>query len=123
MALDTTTEVEELRVFTDAEGNRVPSAQVSGNFPALEGLQYQTAGTTAEALPARDVPHGATVLVTYNVANADTVFVGAEGAVGFPLAAGGDTFRADVLNLEEIHVRALSAGDSVYVMWEGVGDG
>jgi len=122
MALDTTTEVEELRVFTDADGNRVPSAQTSGNLPVLEGIEYQTNGTSAETLPARDIPHGATVMVTFNVTNTDTVFVGPSGAVGFPLQAGGDTFTAEILNLEQIEVRALSAGDSVYVMWEDVTD-
>lgn len=127
MALDSNTDVEQIKTVQDGNEEQVPPANASeqaktndrlGNFDTLDSMAYSTSGTTAEALESKPVPEGVTPLVVADTGNADTVWVGTGTHQPVPLASAKDSFGADVNDTSEIYVRTTTAGDTVYVLWE-----
>lgn len=127
MALDTSTDVEEMRAVQNAAGEIDRPANESeqratndrlGNWDGLEAFWYETDTEDAEPLDSESVPEGVTVLVTYDEANDGNVYVGNEDAQPAVLTRVTDTFTARVRDTSEIYVRTPSAGDRVGVLFE-----
>jgi hypothetical protein len=127
MALDTTTDVDQISSVVDEQGNSQSPANESeqqkanerlGNRDTLKADAHSTDGTSAEPLPQHKVPEGVTPLVVAHTGNADTVFVGDSNHQPVPLASAKDSFSSPVRDTSEIYVRTPTAGDTVYVLWE-----
>lgn len=126
MALDTETEVEQIRTVRDEQGNiEAPANEKQqketnaalGNQPGLSAFSYETGTTSAEPLPSNAVPDGVEVVVQADPGNTDPVKVGDADAQPVTIK-GTSGVQLAVENTDAIHVRALTAGDSVAVLFE-----
>jgi hypothetical protein len=126
MPLDTNTDVQRITSVRDAEGNVDAPANEGqqeemnaalGNQPGLSAFGYSTGSTSAEALPSNPVPDGVEVIVQADPSNTDPIKVGdAEEQVVTIKGSSGVSLAVE--NTDVIHVRALTAGDSVAVLFE-----
>jgi hypothetical protein len=133
MSLETATDVEQIETVKDEQGNRKAPANAAeqqamqseqqkttaalGNQPGVGAFSYSTNGTDAEALPSNPVPDGVTVLVQADPSNTDPIKVG--DADEQPLTIKGTQgLKFAVEDTSAIHIRALTAGDSVGVAFE-----
>lgn len=126
MPLNTDTDVESIQSVKDQNGNSQPPANEAeqqkmsaalGNQPGVGAFSYSTDGTTAESLPSNPVPDGVTVLVQADPSNTDPIKVGDadEQPITIKPTQG---VRLAVDDTSNIHVRALTTGDSVGVLFE-----
>ncbi len=133
MSLDTTTDVEQLSLVLDDEGNRRSPANLTvqketlaalndylpalDNQPSLGAFQHVTSGTGPEKLPANGVPDGVSVLLQAPGSNAGKLYVGNSDSQPIEIQPSG-TVTVDVSNTSAITVKATTAGDSVGVLYE-----
>ncbi|WP_418283911.1 hypothetical protein [Halorubrum sp. DTA46] len=127
MALDTNTEVEQIRKVQNEQGEQVSPATEQqqmeiadsvGNHDDLTQFVHETSGTTAEPLPSHAVPDGVTVLVEWKETNSGNVYIGDDTTQHSALTQVGDGRLFPVTDTSTIHVRTPTAGDAVVVMFE-----
>jgi len=126
MALETDTDVTELRQVQDEQGNAVPPSgrdvqkdirDQAGNFAGVAGFQYNTGGTDAEQLQSASVPEGVPVLIWALPGNSGRVNVGGPGGQPIPLPPDG-TISLRVDNTDALYIQTPTAGDGVGVLFE-----
>lgn len=128
MALETETDVEEVRRVQDENGstqapaNEKRQKEISEsvtNADTVEQFVHSTDGDTPEALPSHAVPDGISVLVEWAEGNSGNVYVGGSETQQAPLTQVGDGRIFPVTDTSAIHVRTPTAGDAVVVTFEG----
>jgi len=126
VSLQTTTDVEQLSLVLDDEGNNRSPANLTvqkeilaalDNQPSLGAFEHTTTGTTAEQMPSNAVPDGVSVLLQAPESNAATVYVGNGGAQPIEVQPSG-TVTVDVSDTSAVYVRANSGGDGLGVLFE-----
>jgi|GEM_PF-6294765 len=126
MALETTTDVEQLKSVPDGDGNAEPPANAAeqrlirdrlGNWDGLMGFNYQTTSTDVEQMDSKPVPNGVTVAVQAPESNAQKVYIGSESAQPIAVQPGG-TANLQVSDTGAIYVSALTEGDELGVLYE-----
>lgn len=128
MALETETEVGELRRVQNESGDKVPPANeitqrqmrdALGNHEGVTAVEVVPDDDTATSLPSHSVPEGVSVLVMALASNdADSrVYVGDDSAQPVPLKPEAP-LTLDVQNTDAITIRAPTAGDGVAVLFE-----
>jgi len=127
MALETETEVGELRRVQDGDGNKVPPAneqvqreirnQGANHDDVIDEQFAVDEAGVAESLPDQPVPDGVSVAITYDPSNNGVVFVG-DGSPSFPLTDVGQGVEMRVSNLNALSVEAPNAGDGVRYLVE-----
>ena len=127
MALETETEVGELRRVQDGNGDKVPPANEvvqrairdqGSNHPTVIDEQHTVneAGV-AESLPDQPIPDGVEVAITYDPSNSGVVYVGG-GDPSVPLTDVGQGVEMRVENLNALSIRAPNVGDGVRYLVE-----
>lgn len=127
MAVETTTDVEELTAVQDSEGNRTAPATETqqqeivaalSNGAEIQADRVEPADATAEQLPDVAVPDGSTVLFQGHHDNSGPIYIGNEESQ--PVALLPDQSAAvPVANLSTLWVRAPSDGDAVGYLFVG----
>lgn len=126
MALETDTEVENIKTVQDSQGNtQAPANEVeqkkavaaATNEPGVTADSYTTGGTTAESLPAHAVPDGIAVLVRAMDGNAGDVNLGDSGSQTIPLAPG-DAIPLAVQDTSNVYIQTPNSGDGVAMIFE-----
>lgn len=120
MAVETTTDVDEMTAVQTGEGEAAPPANANeqaqirdslGNFESgIDGTVSDDG--TVTSLPPQSIPDGVEVLIQADYANADRVAVGLTDTPAVELRPGQSmTYR--VADLSQIRVEATSSGDGV----------
>jgi hypothetical protein len=127
MALDTATEVEQLKRVQDSEGvvtapaNEDLQQAIRDRLSNADGIFADAVDPTTDAagedLPSNSVKDGCEVAIVADPNNAGPIYFGPQGGVVVPLPAGGATTQR-VKDTNSIRVRASQAGDTVYVVGE-----
>lgn len=126
MTIYSNAKVEEIKRVIDSAGSLVAPATEQlqmairdrlGNHAGLTAFEWTTESTNAEQLPENAVPDGVTVLLQAPDTNAQTVYVGSDSAQPIQMQPAG-TVAVDVTDTSHVYVRALSAGDTVGVLYE-----
>lgn len=120
MAVETTTDVDEMTRVQTAEGDAAPPANADeqaqirdslGNFESgIDGAVSDDGSVTS--LPPQAIPDGVKVVVQARFDNESRVAVGLTDSPVVELPTGGSV-RYRVADLSQIRVRALTPGDGV----------